>query len=343
MLAIWKISYRKGTVFGDYLAIENIQSVKGIFILLVFASHFVQYVSLNGSLDTPYFQMRKYLGQMVVVPFLFYSGYGIEASITKKGQDYVRQLPVKRILKVLFQFDLAVLLFLLFRYCIGTTYSAKQLLLTFLAWNGIGNSNWYIFGILFLYLFSWISHMVFPRQKDAACMCLILLSTAFTLVMQEYRDDYWYNTVMAYVAGSCFYHIQPRFDRYIRRSQKRYWACLFVCILYFAIFHKSMASNVWVHQVCAALFGLIVVLITMKLRIKNPILDYCGKHLFSLYILQRLPMRMFMNTPLASHPALYFLLSIALTFPLGWIFDHVSEFLWNFFCSIKIKRRTRAQ
>ena len=41
------------------------------------------------------------MGQLVVVMFLFYSGYGIGESYKKKGVNYVQQMPVHRILTTL--------------------------------------------------------------------------------------------------------------------------------------------------------------------------------------------------------------------------------------------------
>lgn len=101
LLAAYGAKIKKEDYYRDYIDYDGIQPIKGIFILLVFMSHFVQYVELDGIWDLPYFQIRRYLGQLIVVPFLFYSGYGIAESIRKKGSGYINRMPVSRILKVL--------------------------------------------------------------------------------------------------------------------------------------------------------------------------------------------------------------------------------------------------
>ena len=54
----------------------------------------------------------------MVAPFLFWSGFGVMESIRRKGEAYVRALPVNRGLRTLIHFDCALLLFLLVRFII---------------------------------------------------------------------------------------------------------------------------------------------------------------------------------------------------------------------------------
>ncbi len=86
----------------DYISEKRIQPIKGIFVLLIFASHFIPYVELNGPLHEFYFWVRRFLGQLVVVPFLFYSGYGLSLSFNRKGRLYMQEFPIRRICKVVF-------------------------------------------------------------------------------------------------------------------------------------------------------------------------------------------------------------------------------------------------
>ena len=102
----------KNEFYEDYLSPKNTTMINAIFSVLIFLSHAVQYVSLKGSLDAPYFEMRSWLGQMVVVTYLFFSGYGIMESIKKKGRSYVRGIPVRRFFKLWYQFALMLVMYL---------------------------------------------------------------------------------------------------------------------------------------------------------------------------------------------------------------------------------------
>ena len=128
----------------DYLSINNTQAIKGIFILLVFFSHFNSYVSFENGMDIFYEKIISVFGQTMVTLFLFYSGYGVVESIKKKGLPYINQIPYKRVLVTLLKFDVAVVLFLIAGLALREEMLFSQIVLSFFAWDSIGNSNWYI-------------------------------------------------------------------------------------------------------------------------------------------------------------------------------------------------------
>ena len=91
---------KKNEFFKDYCSPKNTATINGIFSVLIFLSHSVQYVKLDGVLDAPYFDLRSFLGQLVVVTYLFYSGYGIMESARKKGTAYIKAMPKNRLFKL---------------------------------------------------------------------------------------------------------------------------------------------------------------------------------------------------------------------------------------------------
>lgn len=50
---------------------------------------------------------------------------------------------------------MALALYLGLHLCFGAQPSLKTILLSMVCWESIGNSNWYIFAILCLYLLTW--------------------------------------------------------------------------------------------------------------------------------------------------------------------------------------------
>lgn len=129
---------------NDYLSPEKTTTIKGIFIVLVFFSHFNSYVMYSNTLDNVYVKIIGYVGQAMVAPFLFYSGYGVMEQITKKGNSYIKSIPIKRFLVTMIKFDLAVFLFYIINIFLNNTISLKKILLSFIGWDSLGNSNWYI-------------------------------------------------------------------------------------------------------------------------------------------------------------------------------------------------------
>lgn len=69
---------------SDYMSKEKTTAINGIFVLFVFFRHFTQYIEY-GSYDAIFQRVDSWLGQLIVVSFFFYSGYGGMVSIVKKG------------------------------------------------------------------------------------------------------------------------------------------------------------------------------------------------------------------------------------------------------------------
>ena len=65
---------------------EQTTCINGMFVVLVFLSHFGQYEMM------PWNKPILAIGQLMVAPFLFFSGYGIMEQIKKKGDEYTMSL-----------------------------------------------------------------------------------------------------------------------------------------------------------------------------------------------------------------------------------------------------------
>ena len=105
----------------DYMSIEKTTSTKGIFTFLILVSHAMGNCTSAQSNDIG-IRILAFLGQMVVVIFLFYSGFGIIEQYGRRGGSYLITFPQKCIQKLLLHFDLVVLLFLIVQLLLGNTY-----------------------------------------------------------------------------------------------------------------------------------------------------------------------------------------------------------------------------
>ena len=93
-LALYGSSFVKSGFNQDYLGKEQCNAIKGIFILVVFIRHIWPYLRDFGydfsSLgDGIFMKIDRCMGQLIVVAFLFYSGYGVMESIKYKGKQYL--------------------------------------------------------------------------------------------------------------------------------------------------------------------------------------------------------------------------------------------------------------
>ena len=278
--------------FEHALSISQTTCINGIFVILVFLSHFCQYVDTSSM---PYFQpylfLRSHLGQLIVAPFLFYSGYGIMEQIKTKGNRYVNDIPRKRIIKTWLHFALAIVLFLLVDLFIEAHYPIKQIILSFFAWESVGNSNWYIFAILCMYIATYVAFKC-CSQKKTSIILVGAFSCIYIVTMHFFKDgSWWYDTVLCYPAGMALSYSKDKFMRCIERYKL---PALITCAL-ITLFLYMLQGNIIAHELLAILFCLDIILICSIIRIENQVLLFLGKHTFEIYILQRIPMILLQN------------------------------------------------
>lgn len=161
----------KDACFEDFLDRSQTNAIKGVFILFVFLRHVLQYVQKSGyEFDAPgdaiVASLNMYLGQFIVVMFLFYSGYGVMEAIKNKGRDYINSIPRNRILGTLLNFSVAVLCYLAIDYLLSIPVTPVQVLESLVGWESVGNSNWYIFVIMLCYLVTYLAFRFFEKKSD---------------------------------------------------------------------------------------------------------------------------------------------------------------------------------
>lgn len=276
----------------EYLSKNDTSCIKGIFILVVFFSHFVAYDNIPLPYNNYMLGFRDFLGQLMVSLFMFYSGYGVLESIKNK-KNYVQHMPKKRIIKTLFHFDIAVLSFLVVDLFINKTYGLKTILLSFVGWDTIGNSNWYIFSIICLYLITYISFTIFDKNKKISIISTCILTYIFMLFLEYYKEPYWYCTLFCYLLGMIYSYYKNDIYEMISGSNKKYFLYMFSVIFAFCVFRKI--DNIYYYNYYSIFFCLIVVGITMKVHLNSKVLKWFGDNLFWIYILQRIPMIILYN------------------------------------------------
>lgn len=297
------------------LNVQETDAIKGLGILIVFVDHIRGYFNANNSDLLVYesytliaFQLATTL---MVGMFLFFSGYGVTLSIINKGDMYVKTMPQKRLLTTLFNFDIAVVVFLSADLLLNILYPPLHVGLSLVGWESIGNSNWYIFAILCCYLFSFISSIFFSKIIYAACLTSFFV-IVYIIVLSLFKEPWWYNTIIGYVGGMWYAIFKEHINSFLNRN---YGKILLLIICAFCTFFR-FSSNFIACNISVLLFGLLLVLFSMRISLSNRFLIWCGKHLFPLYIYQRLPMlviSVMFSQFVTAHPYCYFLICLAIT------------------------------
>lgn len=325
----------------DYISKDKTSAIKGIFVVLILFSHGKQYMALGGVYDDPYLALQGHLGQMVVAMFLFYSGYGLMESIKRKGYDYVRSIPLKRFPSVLLNFDIAIVLYLILGMFLGKVFGIKTILLAFIGWESVGNSNWYMFAIFALYILTFFAFLCkkFIRWKHVDLVCIAILTVlTVALVYAEMKlgqPSYWYNTLILFVLGFYYSYFKNTIEKLVMKNDITYFlALLAVVCVYIAAFIIKRSGGIEEYTLWAVAFTLLVVILTMKISVNNQLLVWLGQHVFSIYILQRIPMTILHSFGLSeTNKYAFLIISIAATLLLAALFDsltaRLSGLIWK--------------
>ena len=294
-VALVNAKYCRQGFYPDYLGKEQGNAIKGVFIMLVFIAHALTEIKHCGfgferPLDRAAQLFHLDMGQLIVAMFLFYSGYGVMTSLMTKGSGYLTTFPKKRILATLLNFDVAVCIFLVVGLLLSRPVVWAKLPLSFIAWDNVGNSNWYIFVILCCYVLFYLVFLVAKNRYLPGALLVAALSLVLMLILRRVKEvPYWYSTVLVFPAGIFYALYAHPLEKMIQRY---YWLVLPGLLAMFLILHFVPLPRLHgvTFNVQAIVFALLIVVLTMKARIGNKWLLWCGMSLFPLYIYQRLPM-----------------------------------------------------
>ncbi len=310
--------------FPDYSSQAKTKTINGIFTILIFFSHGISYLRMDGALDIPYFTMRRFMEQLVVVPYLFFSGYGIVESIRReKGFVYVREMPYKRLFRIWFHFSIAITLFVVLQIGIYERgYSIKDIFLAYTGWTSIGNSAWYMFAIFSLYIMVMVAFFVFRKSNVLAVFATCVLAIVYVLLMEKNGPSiYYYNTVLCFPLGMIFSLVKKWIDKIFMKNDV-VWVSGFTFTVAAFIWFSENKGESFTHYTLFTFFAMATLLLfMMKVEIKSTVIDWFGNHAFSFFILQRLPMIVLNNEGYAKNGYFFLIVSFFATIALSTVFD----------------------
>lgn len=311
----------QGEFFNDYSGKKQTATINGIFTILIFLSHASQYLILEGAVDESYLTMNEFLGQLVVAPFLFFSGYGIMESINKKGIDYVKKIPKNRFFKVWYHFALALIPFIILSFVFERNYTLSHILLSFTGYRAVGNSNWFMLVTFAMYIIVFVSFMICKNHKILGIVLTFALTGAF--IFLEYKlglETRYYNTILCFPAGMAFSMIKPYFDKFVMKSDTIWYITAGATALLFIAIKQIITRNIF-YNLFSIIFIVLLMLLAMKIKISNQILDFFGNHIFSFFILQRIPMIILSEIGYTEHKYAFIVVSFICTVLITVLFD----------------------
>lgn len=309
LIMLFSLKVYKNGQDSKYLSRNYTTVVKGIFVIIIFLSHVRTYAIYEHYTDLLVVRVLNYFGQLMVAPFLFYSGYGIVEAIKTKGEKYIDKMPANRIGKTFFDFSIAIFLFLIVDVCLRIKYSISDIILAFTGWTTVGNSNWYMFAIFTLYI---ITYLVFKISKGRMLFGLILLSLAslgYVYVMSLIKENWWSSTYLCYAAGCWYSYLRAYIEKFLFEKKYVYYLCTLGIIITYIYLFQFRYNRLMMFNIVAILFCVSLVLVSAKISFQSKILYWFGTNVFWVYILQRIPMRVLSKLGLNNHHPYVFLIT----------------------------------
>ena len=105
------------------------------------------------------------------------------------------------------------------------------------------------------------------------------------MVISQFKDGWWYNTILCYTAGSIYSCFKEQTNKLITNNFVN--CSLIVSVILFISI--SIIKNPIFQNISAISFVLFILILSSKFKINVKWLKWGGQKLFPLYIYQRLP------------------------------------------------------
>ncbi len=340
IVALIKIKPQPKNASNTFLHRDVTLSISGIFAIIIMISHFRGFFPYT---DSPSFLNKlatyiiTFLGQMMVTPFLFYSGFGVMESFEKNGDSYTKSMLKNRVLKVYLSFFIGVLFFLMLSFALKIKYPISSYLLSFVGFSNIGNPQWYVVVIILLYLISYISFRIVGfnhKRSYIVLLHLILCLFLYFCLKRLDLESYWWNTIPAYFFGVAF-SLYKRRIVYLFNKGKLIPLIVFVfSLLSFLVFNyfipKYLVSNQLIYSLAILFFVSSLVSLSYIVQIKNRFLIFLGKNCFWIYMTQEIFMMIFQRmTFISSNEYLYFSVVLFATLCASGLIGFVFNKIWR--------------
>ncbi len=212
---------------------------------------------------------------------------------------------------------LGLCLYMILNVFIHKSYPIEDIVLSFIGLKSIGNSSWFMFAILVLYITTYFSFKVF-KTPIQAIMSVTILSIIYVIIMTYFDYSPRYScTHLCFSLGMWYSYYRDVIHALLNKKISLYYI-MTIIIGILMILSAIIISNITevgyfsnlLYNIIAIFFSLFIVLCSMKISFQSPILIHIGNQSFWYYILQRLPMNFFEYYHITDNPYLFLVLTI---------------------------------
>lgn len=274
----------KGSFFEDNFSKSQTRALKGLCAIYIIFHHLCTYLADFF----PSFYAFKYLGFLMVGVFFFISGYGLMYGVANK-EGYLNGFFKKRVTSVLIPFYIINLFSLAANYTTGSLTVKTAVLSLF------GVYMWYVAAIVILYIGFYLSFKIFALPKGILAVSVYtLLYILGMFVLHRFFNInslgfWWYNSAICFALGIWYCLLRKKINKVICNN---YFKVLLLCLIMFVPlyvficnhFNDDMPSVLVCEILICIVFTVFIIAMTLKFKIKNPVLNICGDLSLELYL-----------------------------------------------------------
>ena len=324
--------------FDDYLDQEYTNAIKGIFVIMIFISHYRYFFFRDTSGNIP----LDLFGQKMVSMFFFYSGVGILESVKKKGKKYSNRLIIK-----FFAFHFKYAFMMTINYVIKKVINPndklnyKFLLRQYFILDFGFQFNWFICTYILILFYSFISFLPFNNNNTLLPVILVTLFIYFHYRLMIYlkKPSFYIDNIFNFPMGLLFSLYKGIFEKLIKKNDKTYYFILIVIsilmykikFLEFKYLPTIITKNV--------IFSNLVILITLKVQFNNGLLQSMNKHSLGILMTQGMFFIIFKKyKSLKGNEYVEFIIIFLLTVFSAILFDESTDFIVSYFYKINVDK-----
>ncbi len=298
----------RGETGPRFLCPDQTGMIRAAACLCIILHHLVQHSTGYGARYAGPVTFFNDAGFLFTGIFFFFSGYGLTRSLeTREG--YLKTFPARRFPSVLIPFWITNLLLILAgRIWYGFWWNPLKLLGDFTGITLVNSNGWFIIEITLFYALFWF-FFTFIRRRDAALALLslaVLLTILFAFfrghdpqghAVHWFRGEWWYNSTPVFLFGLVFGRFRDRIEAFFRRH---YPAVLFAAVFRVSVrvlkrygyYYTSTPAGLrgagltlLFQSLAALLFALLILLLSMKVTLRSPVMSYISGISLELFLL----------------------------------------------------------
>ncbi len=281
---------------GNYLEQDNTIYLRGICAIFVVLHHISQYINTGN-----FSNYLIFMGRYAVGVFFFLSGYALLTQLNK-SKNYLKNFFVKRVLSLVIPYLIfSIIYYTSYKLRVDLNYSIFEIAKNFPKYDVVVANGWFMISIIVAYLSFYCSFRLIKNKDIALITTIILFGLYNYLMFKEGYKIHWYDAILTFPLGLVWARFKSQIDNILYRYSK---FIILLGLINLFIWHNHAIwidklgitrdiIKVGIMNITVCSFVVFVMLLLVKLNIKNPIFKWIGKYSLELYLIHGLFIQLF--------------------------------------------------